>query len=228
MTEACSGRRRRVARRGDAERRRPARGRRRSRADRRGRRRAAMPRAPPGGLERGEAEREVRGERAGVRAAGAVGGAVGVALAGDLVIASPSKKTSVASSRWPPVTTTFVRAEGVERAGELLGVGAVAAASGRAPRGRSGVITVARGSSSSSRAPGGPCRRAAPRRTRRPSRGRSRPACRGRAGRAPARTARDGLGRAEHPDLHGVDADVVLDGPDLLDDELAAGPRGRR
>ena len=52
------------------------------------------------------AERQAGGQRRGVRAARAVRGAVGVALARDLDVRSPSKSTSTASSRWPPVTTT--------------------------------------------------------------------------------------------------------------------------
>ena len=70
------------------------------------------------------------------------------------------------------------------------------------------------------RAPRGRRRRAARRRTRRPSPGRSRSACRAPAARAPRATAQTVAGRAEHPDLDRVDADVVGHGADLRDDEL--------
>ena len=42
-----------------------------------------------------------------------------------------------------------------------------------------------------------------------------------------SRTAATVSARAEHADLHGVDADVLGDRPDLLDDELARAPGGR-
>ena len=141
---------------------------------------------------------------------------------------SPSKKTSVASARWPPVTTTAsgpsawtarTRASGVRSAPAAP---ASTAASGRFGRddGR------ARES----------CARAAPR------------CASSSSSRAPLSATITGssttgaladeverldhrldrLARAEHPDLDRVDADVLGDGPHLLDDRSPAAPDGRR
>ena len=103
---------------------------------------------------------------------------------------SPSKSTSVASSRCPPVTTTTsgpsacsARAScstssGAARPGEHPRLGQVRRDHGRARQQQCRPARRARR------------RRAAPRPTRRPSRGRSRRACRARAGRAPRRPRR--------------------------------------
>ena len=163
----------------------------------------------PRRLQRRAAERQVGGERGRVRAPGAVRRPVRVPLArGAARCSAPSKNTSVASSRWPPVTTTSsgpsacsARARssaspGRRRAGPT--VAGAAASPRRRPRspstrasGRFGVITVASGRSSSISA-GARRRRAGPRRTRRPSRGRSPPARRvsSRRARATARPSR--------------------------------------
>ena len=107
---------------------------------------------------------------------------------------SPSKKTSIACSRWPPVTTTYARAERVDGAREgssaSPSLGRRPPAEQRRASGGSGVTTVARGSSrsTSARRASGVEQRARP--TRRPSPGRARPACRRRAGRAPGRPPR--------------------------------------
>ena len=122
-----------------------------------------------------------------------------------------------------------VRAERVQRAGELLGVVAGAPprpASTRAS-GRFGVITVARGSSALDERRAGVVveqhraglgdhhgvdhdRRAGLEQVER------------------LVDRRDDLGRAEHADLHRVDADVLGDRADLLDDERRPAPGARR
>ena len=89
----------------------------------------------PCGLERAVAEGEVGGEGARVRAAGAVGGAVGVAGAGQGL-----ERGAVVEDVGDLVAVTAgdddgVRAEAVERSGELLAVGAVVAGEARGPRG---------------------------------------------------------------------------------------------
>ena len=166
-------------------------------------------------------ERQVGGERRGVRAARAVRRAVGVALAGDLdERARRRRTTSLASSRCPPVTTTApgpsactARASSSgsrvrSRPASTRGLGHVRRDHGRAS-----------GSSSRPARPRAP-RRAAARRTRRPSPGRPRSACR-RASRSSAlATASIVSDGAEHADLHRVDADVVDHGAHLLDDDL--------
>ena len=108
---------------------------------------------------------------------------------------SPSKSTSVASSRCPPVTTTTSGPERVQRAGERLDVlGRRPAPASTRASGRFGVITVARGSSRSTSARAGARRRAAPRRTPRPSPGRSPPACPGSSRSSAVVDGSDGLG----------------------------------
>ena len=93
------------------------------------------------------------GERARVRAARSVGGAVGVARAASASRAwSPSKKTSSTSSRWPPVTTTACGPRRVELRGRAPRRRRSASPASTRASGRFGVITVARGSRSSSSA----------------------------------------------------------------------------
>ena len=124
-------------------------------------------------------------------------------------------------SRWPPVTTTTSGPSACSaRASSSTSSGAAGRRRARAPRAGSGVITVARGSSVSTSARAGGVveqhgaglgdhhgvdhdRRAGLEQVER------------------LVDRRDDLGRPEHPDLHGVDADVLGDGPDLLDDEVA-------
>ena len=115
------------------------------------------------------------------------------------------------------------RAERVERARELLGRrGPARRRRAPAPRGGSGVITVARGSSSSTSAARASVVEQHARRTRRPSPGRCTTGVPGRAGRAPRRPPRPSRRVAEHPDLHGVDADVLGHRADLRDDHRRA------
>ena len=189
----------------------------RSRADRRDGLARRSPRRPRR-LERREAERQVGGQRARVGAARAVRGAVGVALAGNRVELGRRRRTGpTTSSRWPPVTTTFAgRASCSARASSSTSSLAARPRSTRAS-GTFGVITVARGSSSVD-----------DRRSRLVVEQHG-------AGLGDHHRVDDnrhavvegerlahgahGLGGAEHADLHGVDADVLGDGPDLLDDE---------
>ncbi len=169
------------------------------------------PRAPTSGCSPSRARRRRGGARPAIR-----------------WMPSPSNRTSVASSRWPPVTTTTsgpracsARASASTSSvagvpGEHARLGEVrrdhasrAAAAGRPAR--------ARAASSSSTAPDsatitGSITTGVPgleQVERLVDRG-------------------DGLRRPEHPDLHGVDADVLGDGADLLDDERPAAPGGRR
>ena len=128
-------------------------------ARRPGRSRAARPRTASDAITRGRPrglQRRSPSARCAASATSAcsraVRGAVGVALAGEqLDASSPSKNTSVASSRWPPVMTTSLGPERVQRPRERLDrrLGRPSARAREDPRlGRFGVITVASGSSS--------------------------------------------------------------------------------
>ena len=164
------------------------------------------------------AEREPRGQRRGVRAARSVRGAVGVALAGQLddalaveedvgrLLAVPAGDHDRAAgrARGPRARAPRRRARRRRRATRASGT--------------FGVTTVARGRSRARRARPGRPRRAAARRTRRPSPGRRRPASGAAAGRAPPRPPRSLAALAEHPDLDRVDAEVLGDGAHLGDD----------
>ena len=169
------------------------------------------PRAPRSGCSPSRARRRRGGARRGSRPA-----------------RSPSKKRSVASLAVAAGDDDRAGPERVDRAGELLGVGVLAAspASTRAS-GRFGVTTVARGSdpldaarlarlASSSTAPlsatitGSSTTGASPSRS------------------SASVDRRDRLARAEHADLHRVDADVVGDRADLRDDHLRRDRRRRR
>ena len=136
---------------------------------------------------------------------------------------SPSKKTSVASSRWPPVTTTARGPERVHRARELLGVVVAPVAREHArlgqvrrhdggPRQEPRRRSAARASGVEQPAPDSATITGSThdRRARRQQR---------RAPRAPPSIVAD---VAEHPDLHRVDADVLGDRPDLRDDHRPA------
>ena len=151
----------------------------------------------------------------------------GAARPGCGAIALAVEETSVASSRWPPVTTTTSRAERVQRAGERP----------RRPSGRACPAEHAR-LRQVGRDHGRPReqqldQRRAGRvveqhraRTRRPSPGRY--DRRARVEQVERLVhGRDGLRRAEHADLHRVDADVARRRADLLDDERRRAPGGR-
>ena len=180
------------------------------RPSRTARRRAAWRRAPPPAAS--SPERQPRRQHRGVRAARTrARRRRGSARRAARRARSPSKNTSIACSRWPPVTTTHARAERVDGARQLARPSSVAPAPGqrRAPRAGSASPPCARGSSSSISAAARVGRRAARRRTRRPSPGRARPACRREQSSSARATASIVATVAEHPDLDRVDADVA-------------------
>ena len=188
-------RRARAARREPRARRRPSRpappraDRRRARAARRASRRACSP---------SRARRRRGGARPGIS-----------------TTRSPSQKTSVATLAVPAGEHDGARAEREHRARELGPSRSSSPVSARAS-GTFGVATVARGrisvrSAASARA------RAAARRTPRRAPGRRRPASPGEQ----VERLDDGLDRArvgEHPELDGIDAEVLGDGAHLRDD----------
>ena len=151
----------------------------------------------------------------------------GGARRGSARASSPSKKTSVDLVAVAAGDDDGVRAEArAARRASVLGVVASCVAGEHARLGQvRGDHGRAREQQLDERR-AGRRRRAARRRTRRPSPGRSRPASPGSSRSSASSTARDGLRRAEHADLHRVDADVLGDRADLLDDELRPAPGG--
>ena len=132
---------------------------------------------------------------------------------------SPSKNRSMASSRWPPVTTTAPGPSAwTARASSSTRSSGARAARAPPASARLGVTTVARGTSAlAQRLPGAVVeqRRAALGHHHRVEHDR-------RAGQQVERPLHrlDRLDGAEHPDLHRVDADVLGHRAHLLDDRL--------
>ena len=209
-----------------ARRRPPGRGRRRCRAARRGppRPRSASPRGPPRAA-RGPSARWAASADEWVQPEPCAAPS-GWRSPGIRSNASPSKNRSVASSRWPPVTTTLAGPRACRRRASALEV-VVGAGQRRGASGTFGVITVdERQQLADDRLAGGLVEQHGARLGDHHGVEHDRGA--GLEQRERLAHGAHGLGGAEHADLDRVDADVLGDGADLLDDERRRAPGGCR